>query len=238
MEAQRLPQFENLKDTPLIRDRVYDALRREILSGGFPPGETLNILAISKQMGVSCAPIREALNMLNKDGLVDLAPYKKASVAAGTDADYKAAFELRLMLEPYALQQSIDMIPDDVIDSMQDKLAQDREKVETVADFYTCDNEFHRFLYAYTNSKLLISTLDNVRTYTMRYFSRRFDMIVEAKRKHYMDSSYDNILTIRDELREHADILQAVKERNVDKATQLLKEHISVNTGYVENGTK
>ena len=52
------------------------------------------------------------------------------------------------------------------------------------------------------------------------------------------DTSYDNILTIRDELREHADILQAVKERNVDKAIQLLKEHISVNTGYVENGTK
>ena len=112
-------QFENLKDTMLIRDRVYDALRREILSGGFAPGETLNILGLSKQMGVSCAPVREALNMLNKDGLVDLMPYKKASVAMGTDADYKAAFDLRLMLEPYALLQSIDMIPGSEIRAME-----------------------------------------------------------------------------------------------------------------------
>ena len=114
-----MTQFENLKDTMLIRDRVYDALRREILSGGFAPGETLNILGLSKQMGVSCAPVREALNMLNKDGLVDLMPYKKASVAMGTDADYKAAFDLRLMLEPYALLQSIDMIPGSEIRAME-----------------------------------------------------------------------------------------------------------------------
>ena len=65
-----MAQLESLKDAPLIRDRIYDMLRSEILSGGFAPGDDLNILSISKQLGVSCAPVREALNMLNKDGLI------------------------------------------------------------------------------------------------------------------------------------------------------------------------
>ena len=82
-----MAQLENLKDTPLIRDRVYDALRKEILMGGFAPGETLNILSISKQMGISCAPIREALNMLNKDGLVELMPY--IDVIIGNEEDFQ-----------------------------------------------------------------------------------------------------------------------------------------------------
>lgn len=226
-------QFENLKDTMLIRDRVYDALRREILSGGFAPGETLNILGLSKQMGVSCAPVREALNMLNKDGLVDLMPYKKASVAMGTDADYKAAFDLRLMLEPYALLQSIDMIPGSEIRAMELMLQEDCQQVESVPDFYASDNAFHQMLYHHTNSKLLTSTLDNIRTYTMRYFARRFDMVVEAKRKHYMDKTYDQIRTIRDEFREHYEILQAVKQRDGRRAAELLREHISLNSTYM-----
>ncbi len=229
-----MPQFEALKDTPLIRDRVYDTLRGEILTGGFAPGETLNILAISKQMGVSCAPIREALNMLTKDGLVDLAPHKKASVAVGTDADYKVAFELRLMLEPYALQQSIGLIPKAEINAMQIKLEKDYGTVESITDFFACDNEFHQLLYRYTNSKLLIATLDNVRTYTMRYFARRFDMIVAAKRTQYRIPSYDQISTIRDELREHAEILESVVQRDGDTAVRRLKEHISVNIGYMD----
>ena len=126
-----MAQLESLKDAPLIRDRIYDMLRSEILSGGFAPGDDLNILSISKQLGVSCAPVREALNMLNKDGLVDLTPYKTASVAVGTEEDYKTAFDLRLILEPYALRQSINLISDEEIAAMEEKLQQDYEQVHT-----------------------------------------------------------------------------------------------------------
>ena len=105
--------------------------------------------------------------------------------------------------------------------------------MESVPDFYASDNAFHQMLYHYTNSKLLTSTLDNIRTYTMRYFARRFDMVVEAKRKHYMDNTYDQIRTIRDEFREHHEILQAVKQRDGRRAAELLREHISLNSTYM-----
>lgn len=229
-----MAQLESLKDAPLIRDRIYDMLRSEILSGGFAPGDDLNILSISKQLGVSCAPVREALNMLNKDGLVDLTPYKTASVAVGTEEDYKTAFDLRLILEPYALRQSIDLISDEEIAATEEKLQQDYEQVHSVPDFYACDNEFHHMLYQHTNSKLLISTLDNVRAYTMRYYGRRFDVVLDAKKKLYQDSLFDPKRTIRDEIKEHMVILETVKKRDGDLAAALLKEHISFTASEVD----
>ena len=229
-----MAQLENLKDTPLIRDRVYDALRKEILMGGFAPGETLNILSISKQMGISCAPIREALNMLNKDGLVELMPYKKAVVADGTQEDYDVAFDLRLMLEPYAIRHSVEAISDEEIAQMRLRLQSTYDNAGSVAEFYDCDNDFHHLLYRHVDSKLLISTLDTVRTYTMRYYTRRFDMIVAAKRKLYQDDSYDQQKTIRDETKEHMEILDAVAARDGAKAAQLLSNHISLTSNAFE----
>ena len=172
--------------------------------------------------------------MLNKDGLVDLTPYKTASVAVGSEADYKTAFDLRLILEPYALQQSVDLISDEEIAEMEEKLRQDHEQVRSVPEFYACDNEFHHMLYQHTNSKLLISTLDTIRTYTMRYYSRRFDVVLDAKKKLYQDNRFDPTRTIQDEIREHMTILEAVKKRDGALAAALLKEHISFSASMAD----
>ena len=151
-----------------------------------------------------------------------------------TEEDYKTAFDLRLMLEPYALRQSIDLISDEEIAAMEEKLQQDYEQVHSVPDFYACDNEFHHMLYQHTNSKLLISTLDNVRAYTMRYYGRRFDVVLDAKKKLYQDSLFDPKRTIRDEIKEHMVILETVKKRDGDLAAALLKEHISFTASEVD----
>ena len=81
-------------------------------------------------------------------------------------------------------------------------------------------------LYQHTNSKLLISTLDNVRAYTMRYYGRRFDVVLDAKKKLYQDSLFDPKRTIRDEIKEHMVILETVKKRDGDLAAALLKEEM------------
>ena len=225
-----MAKFENLKDTVLIRDRVYEVLRREILIGNLVPGEALNILEISKQIGVSCAPIREALNLLNKDGLVDLMPYKKARVAVGTDEDYDVAFDLRVLMEPYALVASINDIPLKSIFEMRERLTKMYEHPGTISDFYDCDISFHSMMYSSSKSKLLISTLDAVRTYTVRYYSRRFEIIVKAKQKFYENDAFDESMTIKDETREHMVILDAVEKRDCVLAEKLLREHISSNS--------
>ena len=68
----------------------------------------------------------------------------------------------------------------------------------------------------------------------MRYYTRRFDMIVAAKRKFYQDDSYDQQKTSRDETKEHMEILDAVAARDGAKAAQLLSNHISLTSNACE----
>ncbi len=234
-----MSQLESIKDAVLIRDRVYEMLRREILNGGFAPGETLNILSISKQIGVSCAPVREALNLLNKDGLVDLMPYKKAKVAEGSQADYDTAYDMRILLEPYALEKSIDAIPEEELAAMRERLQAMRAEPGTISDFFESDNAFHHMLYSHVDSKLLVSTLDSLRTYAVRYYTRRFYALVDRFRRLSGDPEASEGDTIRGEMEEHLAILDAVERRDCAEACRRLKEHISGNSealaGAAEN---
>lgn len=228
-----MARLESINNTPLFRDRVYEVLRKEILSGGFAPGESLNILGISKEMGVSCAPVREALNLLEKDGLVELMPYKRAIVANGTDIDYEVAFDLRIMLEPYALKHSALLIPKEALSEMRNILEDCYNHPDSVADFYDVDDQFHHMLYDYLDSKLMISTLNMVRVYTKRYYYRRFDMLVTGKKKQNHNDAFNEEMTIRDETMEHISILDAIEAGDVDKAVRLLEQHINMTSSSI-----
>lgn len=226
-----MTELEIIKDTQLIRDKVYNMLRKEILIGGFSPGEQLNILGISKQLGVSSAPVREAINMLSKDGLVELMPYKKAIVVEGADEDYNIAYDIRLMLEPYALSKSINNIPQEEIDEVREQLRFLYDNPTDLADFSDTDTMLHDMLYHHCDSKLIISTLDNVRTYTMRYYTKRFNTIIAAKKELLKRDDLDEATVVKAETAEHLAILDAVDARDGEKAASLLKDHIN---GYVE----
>ena len=89
------------------------------------------------------------------------------------------------------------------------------------------NNMFHQFLYAYVDSKLLYSQLDNVRTYTVRYYAKRFEMILQNNRKSYPGGEIDINRTIREQTAEHLAILDAIDKRDRELATALLKKHIS-----------
>ena len=57
-----------------IRDKIYNEIKADIMKGTYEPGSRLSITSISKAMKVSNSPVREAISMLNRDGLVDIFP--------------------------------------------------------------------------------------------------------------------------------------------------------------------
>ncbi|WP_157963750.1 GntR family transcriptional regulator [Actinocorallia populi] len=83
-------------------DTAYDAVRRMILSGTAAPGDRLGESELAERLGLSRTPVREALQRLAADGLVEVLPHRGARVVAWTDADLAEIFELRSLLEPYA----------------------------------------------------------------------------------------------------------------------------------------
>ena len=62
-----------IKKAP-IRDQIYDIIKKNIIEGKYEPGSRLSITALSKELNVSNSPVREALSMLNRDGIIDIYP--------------------------------------------------------------------------------------------------------------------------------------------------------------------
>jgi len=93
---------------PATRSEWADQqLRRAILRGDFAPGEVLKISALEKQLNVSATPLREALRNLATDGLVDLHSHGSARVASVDTDEAVELYEIRLLLEPSALERSV-----------------------------------------------------------------------------------------------------------------------------------
>lgn len=210
--------FENFGSAVLIKDRVYNALKSEIILGHFKPGERLNILGIANKMNISSAPIREALNMLSKDGLVDLVAHKQAVVAAGGSDEYNISVDIRKMLEPYAAKISVSNIPQDRIDTVRSKLNKVLEDPSDVVAYVESDMAVHELLHSYAGSKFLSEILTMVKTYTMR-----FRYIVEKTEEAAPAREASTIIV---STHEHLGILDALNSRDPERAYSTVLQHI------------
>lgn len=93
-------------------DTVYAAVRKMILSGEAAAGSHLGEAELAESLGISRTPVREALQRLGADGLVDVAPHRGARVASWTREDLEEIFELRSLLEPHAAARAARRGPD------------------------------------------------------------------------------------------------------------------------------
>jgi DNA-binding GntR family transcriptional regulator len=90
---------------------AYDRLSREILSGRTDPGERLVEEQLTRQLGISRAPLREALRQLAQQGLVEHTPRRGVRVATLSDDDVRELYEIRDVLERHAVS-SMPPVPD------------------------------------------------------------------------------------------------------------------------------
>ena len=102
-----------------LRDVVFKTLRQAILRGELQPGERLMEIALAKKLGVSRTPIREAIRMLELEGLVLMIPRKGAEVAGITEKSLRDTLEVRRALEELAIELSCTKITDDEIEELK-----------------------------------------------------------------------------------------------------------------------
>lgn len=92
---------------PTLTEWADQRLRESILRGDFGPGDTLVISTLAEQLGLSATPLREALRKLASEGLVVLQSHGSARVAAVDLHEANEIYELRLLLEPTALERAV-----------------------------------------------------------------------------------------------------------------------------------
>ena len=77
------------------KERAYRIIREEILSNRLRPGQSLNERSLSQRLKVSKTPIREAIQLLHKEGLIELVPQKGAFVSQITLNDIREIMQIR-----------------------------------------------------------------------------------------------------------------------------------------------
>src|SRR5262245_52210340 len=132
-----------------LTDRAYETLRDRILDGRLAPAERLQIDRLSKELGVSHTPVREALNRLTSEKLVTLAPYKGFSVTPLLDVEsLRQLLEARRVIELGALERSVRLATTSDLDGLRQVLAKldgiVAEPELDIVSFNQLDAEFHR----------------------------------------------------------------------------------------------
>lgn len=127
--------------------RVADHLREAILRGEIAPGQWIRQEEVAAQLGSSRLPVREALRMLEAEGLTEHARHRGARVPAMSMHEVDVVYQMRERLEPLALHESLPHLDDADLRRLEE--IQSRiEANDDVATFIDLDREFHLLTYS------------------------------------------------------------------------------------------
>lgn len=204
-----LPQIKNQS----IREQTLDALREAILTGELKPGQTLTETEISTQLGVSRAPIREALRILNSEGLVETIPYHGTTVRRLTKTDIEEIYSMRILLETFAVEHIIKANNPDHVKWLWNNYEQMVEAGNNndLARVNVLDRDFHDELIKMSGHSLLWSmwqTVDMKVRQVMALVNRRNSDITQIARNHYP-------------------LIEAIETGDLVLASEILNTHIS-----------
>jgi DNA-binding GntR family transcriptional regulator len=106
-----------------LTDAAYRTLKEQILTQAFAPGQRLNVDELAGRLGVSRTPVKDALNALANEGLVEIVPRKGTFVSELSAEMIAEVFELRRALELLAAELLVERVNDRDLERLRDHLA-------------------------------------------------------------------------------------------------------------------
>ena len=148
--------------------RVASHLRSAILGGVLGPGDRVRQEDVAQQLGASRLPVREALQMLAAEGLIENEPNKGARVPRLSMHEVDVMYRMREQLEPLALAESLPELDDSDLDELS-SLQQQIEADTDVGHFLDLDRQFHLLTYAGCRIEQLNTTVHRLWNSTQHY---------------------------------------------------------------------
>ena len=191
--------------------RIAASLREEILSGQFAPGTRIRQEDIAEQFGASRSPVREALRMLDADGLVTLVANTGAWIAQLSLTECEEMYQIRERVEPLLLNTSMPNLTEESLERLA-ILAQEMEANRDVETFLRLDREFHLLSYSGASTALLGDMVQRLWN-TTQHYRRAYTRLLATngfKTAHY----------------EHHLLLAAITRGDAEDAERILYGHI------------
>lgn len=201
-------EMGRIENVPL-RVSVADIIRQAIVNGSMKPGTPIVELTIAEQLNVSRAPVREAIQILEADGLIESVPYKGKRVKPLTLKEVEELYSLREQFEAFAIRRIIESKPDvSELRTHSDAMFAAADHGDLAA-LNTADEAFHRTLIRLANHNLMLSLWDNL------YL--RIRQIMSLRNSANRD--------LRRVAANHPPIVEAIERGDMIRAISLISDH-------------
>lgn len=208
-----MDDFKLDKPTPYYL-QFYNQLKKMIFNGTFKPGERINETQLAKSFGVSRSPIREAMRLLEKDGLLKADDRNGFSITSLTAKDVDEIYKIRIPLEQLAVELVIDEAAEEELAILEKQLEATEKAIHNGTEdteIIRLNQKFHELLVDFSHNRHLKNLLEHVN-----------DLIHFCRILNYTgDHRAETIL------HEHRKIFEEVKKKNKEAAKQYVMAHFN-----------
>lgn len=195
------------------REKAYEYLRASVLSGRYNPGERLTEERLAGELGISRTPVREALHRLESEGLIKPLETRGFIVSQDTREEVEELFEMRAVLEGYALRTIAGRITDPMLRQLEESLqaAEEGLRRDCIDELFLWNTRFHDVLHELiADKRRLCDQIVTMRKQVLRYRKDTLQYVEGGKR------TIDG----------HRKILLALRLRDPDLCERVMREHI------------
>lgn len=196
-----------------IREQVFIKIRFMILNYELKPGDKIYESEISRELGVSRTPVREAFHRLEEEGLLTIYPRRYCLVNGITIDSIHEINLIRANLEPLTAKIAAEKLTEEELNNLEDildmsKKAYDNDDIETMVNL---NDDFHNIIIHSAKLPRITKLLENLQDYYMIF------------RYSYMRKKNLALRT----LEEHSDIIEALKTRDKEYVEEVYKRHVN-----------
>jgi DNA-binding GntR family transcriptional regulator len=191
---------------------LRDQLRAEILSGRIPDGTRLTTASLVKRFGFSQMPIREALQALQGEGLVEILPHRGACVVSLNATRVRNIYDLRAALEVLLIRLSLPNLTNAAMKKLSQIHSEFKDAVakEDIDLLFSVNSDFHDMIYRHADND------DALLIY------RRYARLLGGLRGKYAYSK----LRLKQMIHEHEDILHALRAQDEERLERVARLHV------------
>ena len=202
----------SIDEPQTIREKVHSAVRAYIMNGRMAPGDRVVETRLAQELNISRTPVREALHMLEREGLLESVPRVGYRLKKITGAEVEEICEIRVVNETLAAQWAIQRMEPRHLKALEENQARAEHEAThgNFKSFINFDADFHEIIARASGSPKLIDLCETLRRHMLLY---RVESIFDQ----------DNVLGA---LKGHRRILECFQQRDLENVGPAMREHL------------
>jgi len=194
-----------------LSEKAYRLIKQKVVTLELPPSAVIDEHVLMQELGLGRTPIREALQRLDSEGLVNIVPRRGTFVNDISVTDLQKIFELRVVLEGFCARVAAQRVTEDELEKMESVL-RDLEQLQGGESqaLMSIDKRFHRLLYAAADNEFMADILNRLYDLSLRLW--------------YLVLNHLN--EVRHSIEQHHEVLDALREGDGAQAETTIQKHI------------